>query len=115
MMEALGELLGFQAELPPKLPEGRAVVPDEEEDNRDGCSSCQQERGQGDPGINHGTLPDMQPGDHNQDEEGQHAPKIELVHHLLRVMPASGIKMEGGSVTHQVQKHKGDGKQEVLL
>lgn len=39
----------------------------------------------------------------------------QLVDHLLRVMSTNGIKMERSCMADQVQKHEGDGNQEVLL
>ena len=38
-----------------------------------------------------------------------------LVDHLLRVMLSHRIQVKGGSVTHQVQKHEGNGDQKVFL
>ena len=57
----------------------------------------------------------MQPCHDDKHKHREHAPKIELVHHSLRVVAAKGIEVKGCSMPEQVEAHEGNRNQEVLL
>mmetsp|Transcript_22381 Transcript_22381/g.42199 ORF Transcript_22381/g.42199 Transcript_22381/m.42199 type:complete len:244 (-) Transcript_22381:517-1248(-) len=91
------------------------MVADQEEDRRDGQPRRDQRHRQGDDGVDLFAVAQVQASNNHRDEDCQHPPKVELVHDLLRVLPAYGVQMEGGSMANEIQEHEGDGDQKILL
>lgn len=89
------------------LAEGLSMIPNKEKDNRQRHRSCQEGHGQRDCWVNERAIPGVQSHKNHQHENGEHSPKIELVHHLLCVMAPARIQVKGGCVAKQVEKHEG--------
>ena len=92
-----------------------AMVPEEEQHDGHCDHSCYYSHQNGNSWVHEWALPDMQAPHDNAYEYRKHSPKVELVHDFLRVVALSSIKVEGSSVTKQVEEHEGDRNQEVLL